>query len=86
MRCTAIINVVVACKLALCLGESQEIMLEKHAKGNARARAGKVNGFFLCSSCSHFLSQLASLTINGELADQLEQLIMFQELRSPGAD
>ena len=31
-------NVVVACKHALCLGELQEVMLEKHAKGNASVR------------------------------------------------
>lgn len=64
-------NVVVACKHALCLGESLEVTLEKHGKRNASARAGKVSGFFLCSSCLHFLSRLASLTINGELADRL---------------
>ena len=31
-------NVVVACKYALCLGELQEVMLEKHAEGNASVR------------------------------------------------
>ena len=72
-----------SCKHALCLGESQELMLVKHVKGNTSARAGKVSGFFLCSSCLHILSRLASLTINGELADRLAWL-MFQELRSSG--
>lgn len=31
-------NVVVACKHALCLGELQEVMLEKLAKGNVGVR------------------------------------------------
>ena len=31
-------NVVVACKHAHCLGELQEVMLEKHAKGNVSVR------------------------------------------------
>ena len=36
--CRAIMNVVVACKHALCLGESQEVTLEKPAKGNVSVR------------------------------------------------
>lgn len=38
MHCIAIMNVVVACKHAVCLGELQEVTLEKHAKGNVSVR------------------------------------------------
>lgn len=36
--CIAIMNVVVTCKHALCLGELQEVTLEKLAKGNVGVR------------------------------------------------
>ena len=38
MHCIVIMNVVAACKHALCLGELQEVTLEKLAKGNASVR------------------------------------------------
>lgn len=41
LHCTAIMSVVVACKHGLYLGESQEVTLEKYAKGNVSVMGGE---------------------------------------------